>query len=69
MTALITEGQVAAIGWLCLAWAFLTAAVGIPLIRKARARGKRLFVDLPKTRLGPPPANHPHVDHSWDGFR
>ena len=51
MTALITTAQVGAIGWICLAWAFLVAAVGIPLIRKARARGKRLFADEPTARV------------------
>lgn len=68
MTALITEGQVAAIGWLCLAWAFLTAAVGIPLIRKARARGKRLFADEPTARVRALHQDTTHL-HDLDGFR
>lgn len=40
---------------------------GQSLIMRARARGKRLFVDLPAKRLGPPrPA--PKVDHRWDAM-
>lgn len=37
-------------------------------VRKARARGKRLFVDLPAARLGPPPKRPPVVDHRWDAM-
>ena len=37
-------------------------------VRKARARGKRLFVDEPAKRLGPPPAHTPEIDHRWDAM-
>lgn len=40
--------------------------VGIPgLVMRARARGRRLFRDLPAKRLGP--RRHvPEIDHRWD---
>lgn len=59
-------GQVAAAVWQISALAFL--ALVIVSIRKARARGKRLFVDLPAERLGPPPTHPPVVDHRWDAM-
>lgn len=69
MSVLISEGQVVGGAWVALAWAFIIATFfGGFLVRKARARGKRLFVDLPMKRLGPPPATRPHVDHRWDAM-
>lgn len=59
-------GQVAAVVWE-LGAATLIVLV-ILTIRKARARGKRLFVDLPAKRLGPPPEQEPYVDHRWDAM-
>jgi hypothetical protein len=57
-------GQLAAMLWELIAVSFLVLVA--LTIRKARARGKRLFVDLPAKRLGPPPAKPPYVDHRWD---
>lgn len=62
--------------WLGIAWNiaagwFLVSVIAAPfflVIRKARARGKRLFVDLPAERLGPPPVHASHVDHRWDAM-
>lgn len=68
MTSLLTSGQVGAIGWVALAWMLIAAVFGGWIIRKARARSKRLFVDLPMKRLGPPPAKRPYVDHRWDAM-
>ena len=59
-------GQVVAVVWEISAVAFLVLV--ILTIRKARARGKRLFVDLPAKRLGPPPTHPPVVDHRWDAL-
>lgn len=59
-------GQLAAVLWELIAVSFL--ALVVLTIRKARARGKRLFVDLPAKRLGPPPAKPPYVDHRWDAM-
>lgn len=59
-------GQVAAVLWELAALAFL--ALVVFTVRKARARGKRLFVDLPNQRLGPPPAHTPEIDHRWDAM-
>lgn len=59
-------GQILAVLWELAAVAFL---VGVAVtVRKARARGQRLFVDLPLKRLGPPPTNPPYVDHRWDAM-
>lgn len=59
-------GRLIQIAWEIGAVAFLAAVVlGI---RKARARGKRLFVDLPMERLGPPPSRQPQIDHRWDAL-
>lgn len=69
MTSLITEGQVVGGAWVALSWALIVAAFGgTLLVRKARARSKRLFVDLPLKRLGPPPTTQPHIDHRWDAM-
>jgi len=59
-------GQVVAVLWELIAVSFLVLVV--LTIRKARARGKRLFVDLPAKRLGPPPTKPPYVDHRWDAM-
>lgn len=67
MTALITEGQVGAIGWIALAWLFLVLGVSIPLIRAARARGKRLFVDGP-TKRSKALLPDTRFDHTMDGW-
>jgi hypothetical protein len=69
MTFIWVAEHIVGIGWLMVAWAFIIATCGGGLlIRKARARGKRLFVDLPMKRLGPPPTTHPNVDHRWDAL-
>lgn len=68
MTSLITTGQVGTLGWIALAWLFLMLGVGIPLIRKARARGKRLFVDKPNEVLSHLKYDTTHV-HDYDGFQ
>jgi hypothetical protein len=49
--------------WLIPSWLFLAGVVWT--IRKARARGKRLFVDEPLERLQ---GLHPdtRMDHRWD---
>lgn len=54
--------------WDLAAWGFLLSVASaslIGLVRKARARGKRLFVDLPMQRLQ---GMHPdtRIDHRWD---
>jgi len=52
MTALLTAAEVAQAAWVAAAWAFIIAAFGGGLlIRKARARGKRLFRDEPTARV------------------
>lgn len=59
-------GQIAAVLWELAAASFIVLV--ILGVRKARARGKRLFVDGPAKRLGPPPAHPPVVDHRWDAM-
>jgi hypothetical protein len=59
-------GRLIQLVWEFSALAFLGGAVWT--IRKARARGKRLFVDEPTRRLGPRPVNQPNVDHRWDAM-
>ncbi len=59
-------GQIAAVAWIALSWLFLAAVVWT--VRKARARGKRLFRDLPNQRLGPPPDRPVQIDHRWDAL-
>ena len=57
--------------WDISAWFFIASVVAAPVVvvvRKARARGKRLFVDEPLKRLGPPPVNAPQIDHRWDAM-
>ena len=59
------------LAWDITVWFFIASVITAPfvaLVRKCRARGKRMFVDLPATRLGPPPADRPHVDHRWDAM-
>lgn len=53
------------VAWDLAAVAFL---VGVVLtVRKAKARGKRLFVDGPTDRAKALRADT-RMDHSWDGF-
>lgn len=59
-------GRLIQIAWELGAVTFL--ALVVLAIRKARARGKRLFVDLPMKRLGPPPDQQPQIDHRWDAL-
>jgi hypothetical protein len=54
--------------WDLAAWGFLLSVASaslIGLVRKARARSKRLFRDLPMQRLQ---GMHPdtRIDHRWD---
>ncbi len=59
------------IAWTVVAWFFLLSVAAAPfvvLVRKARARGKRLFVDVPNKRLGPPPDRPVQIDHRWDAM-
>lgn len=60
-------GQIGAALWEIGAATFIVLV--ILTVRKARARGKRLFRDLPAQRLGPPPARPPVVDHRWDAMQ
>jgi len=55
--------MIANLAWLIPSWLFL--AVVAWTVRKARARGKRLFVDEPLKRLN---GLHPdtRIDHRWD---
>ena len=61
--------------WLGIAWNivaiwFLLSVFCAPfflVIRQARARGRRLFVELPAERLGPKPPEH-YIDHRWDAL-
>lgn len=59
-------GQILAALWELAVIAFLVSVV--LTVRKARARSKRLFVDLPAKRLGPRPKTTPYVDHRWDAM-
>lgn len=52
--------------WQLAAIAFL--ALVILTVHKARARGRRLFKDLPLQRLGPPPEHPQQIDHRWDAL-
>jgi hypothetical protein len=52
MTSLISEGQVVGGAWVALAWGLIILTFGgMLLIRKARARGRRLFRDEPTARV------------------
>ena len=54
-------GQIASVAWITLSWLFLASVVWT--VRKARARGKRLFVDEPNERLrGLHPDPHNRTD-------
>jgi hypothetical protein len=69
MSALVSEGQVVGGAWVALSWAFIIAAFGGGLlIRKARARGKRLFRDEPLARVRSLATDHSHA-HEYDGFQ
>jgi hypothetical protein len=57
------SGFIANAAWLIPSWLFLALVVWT--IRKARARGQRLFVDGPNQRLqGLRPDTR--IDHRWD---
>lgn len=56
-------GQLAQILWQLAALAFL--ALVVFTVRKARARGKRLFVDEPTARIKALSADT-RIDHRWD---
>lgn len=56
-------GQLAQILWQLAALAFL--ALVVFTVRKARARGKRLFVDEPTARIKGLSADT-RIDHRWD---
>jgi FtsZ-interacting cell division protein ZipA len=60
---LSAAGQVAAVLWEITAVAFLVLV--ILGIRKARARGKRLFADEPTARIKALSADT-RMDHRWD---
>lgn len=56
-------GQLIAVLWELIAAAFLVLVVFT--VRKARARGKRLFVDEPTARIKGLSADT-RIDHRWD---
>lgn len=56
-------GQLIAALWELIAAAFLVLVVFT--VRKARARGKRLFVDEPTARIKGLSADT-RIDHRWD---
>lgn len=56
-------GQLIAVLWELIAAAFL--ALVVFTVRKARARGKRLFVDEPTARIKALSADT-RIDHRWD---
>jgi hypothetical protein len=69
MTALLTAGQVGGAAYIAAAWAFIIAVFGGALVvRAARARGKRLFVDKPNEVLSHLKQDNTH-QHDWDGFQ
>jgi hypothetical protein len=56
------------LAWDLAAWFLITSVIAAPLValvRKCKARGKRLFRDLPAQRLE---GLHPdtRIDHRWD---
>lgn len=64
----MNAGQIASLFWDLLAWGFLASVIAAPfvaLIQKARARGKRIFVDEPTARVR---ALHQDTtnSHIWD---
>ena len=56
-------GQIAAVGWELAAASFIVLVV--LTVRKARARGRRLFRDEPMARIDKL-AQPPVSDHRWD---
>ena len=66
----MNAGQIAGFIWDLLVWLFLLSIASaslIGLVRKARARGRRLFRDLPMQRLQ---GLHPdtRIDHRQDAL-
>jgi len=57
------SGFIANAAWLIPSWLFLAGVVWT--VRKARARGKRLFVDEPYKRAGQI-RQITDADHRWD---
>lgn len=64
-------GSAVGLIWDIAAWFLIVSVVAAPfvaLVRRCRARSKRLFVDLPAKRLGPPPVHAKQIDHRWDSL-
>ena len=65
----MNPGQLMGLLWTIAAWWFLASVVSAPfflLIRKARARGQRLFVEEPTARVHQL-RHHAGADHYQDG--
>jgi hypothetical protein len=61
-------GNAIGLAWTIAAWWFIASVFAAPVflaIRKARARGKRLFADEPTARVRALKSNTTN-DHIWD---
>lgn len=64
----MNAGEIAARVWDVCAWFFLLSIVAAPfvvIVQRCRARGRRLFRDIPRERLQGLHADS-RIDHRWD---
>lgn len=62
-------GKVLGLAWTIAAWWLIASVISAPvflIVRKVRARSKRLFVDQPTNRVR---ALHAVADHSQDAIQ